>query len=830
MTRFVFPLDPLNTGWTAPVDPAGAPPSGCGVVWGCERPELLMTETLAFHDVRTEDLDSEPSGHTTKEMTTPDNDFDQRVPPRGSLFIELYNPWTTQTSSSAGTQGGEPAVVEAPGEFYNVNASGNSVTGGINLRATAGSSPVWRMLIVKANPATDVDIINGVTIPKDPDHYDSLKGLPPGSIERSIYFVTPSTGYLDGQQYCANSTTQVIAPLMPGRYAVIGSAGVGDGSGNYITTIGRQNQNHPVGTNDAAQDGGNNGLIAGTRRIVLSPSADLTTPRSIVYSNYATVADPPNTAYLPPMSVIIDQAVNGGVAVNRSVSVSEPVTGYLNVGTATAPNEPLMTPAVQDQPADIGNSAAPVNASVFRYVHLQRLADPTRAYDVNQNPYRTIDSAPIALTVFNGLTQAQDPGYPLPANTGLASWQRGANATGPGSMVWQFFPSIVNTASLASTAGPAHNFAFELSHSLGYLNEGFGNLQNTDTYSGSPPYGSYLGSPKTKPFSWLTWNNRPYAGSMELLLVPRSRSSRLAFDYLPPVLTPYDNTAKPGHLLPFFTSPMEFHRILNYVGVRSPFVGTETELDPIKQAMPVGSAVNTTEVSMMSYFHSPFNQVSNYREPGRININTIVNDVDQTSSSIWNGVRNQDPNDNTGPLWNVLAASRQGYTSTTITPSKMMNPVRSAAGESLVLPGDPNATNRDEVDVTLLRPTSPDSSLATDTPLLGYQSAKTYNATNIHHYFNSQTLRRLGNSLTTRSNVYAIWITVGYFEVRTTGSTGPNTPWPDGYQLWGEMGSDTGEIKRHRAFYIYDRSIPVAFERGKDHNIADGILLKRFIE
>jgi hypothetical protein len=71
---------------------------------------------------------------------------------------------------------------------------------------------------------------------------------------------------------------------------------------------------------------------------------------------------------------------------------------------------------------------------------------------------------------------------------------------------------------------------------------------------------------------------------------------------------------------------------------------------------------------------------------------------------------------------------------------------------------------------------------------------------------------------------------VGYFEVRTTGSTGPNTPWPDGYQLWGEMGSDTGEIKRHRAFYIYDRSIPVAFERGKDHNIADGILLKRFIE
>jgi hypothetical protein len=45
-----------------------------------------------------------------------------------------------------------------------------------------------------------------------------------------------------------------------------------------------------------------------------------------------------------------------------------------------------------------------------------------------------------------------------------------------------------------------------------------------------------------------------------------------------------------------------------------------------------------------------------------------------------------------------------------------------------------------------------------------------------------------------------------------------------------EIGSDTGEIVRHRAFYIYDRSIPVGFEPGKDHNFADGLLLKRFIE
>ena len=39
-----------------------------------------------------------------------------------------------------------------------------------------------------------------------------------------------------------------------------------------------------------------------------------------------------------------------------------------------------------------------------------------------------------------------------------------------------------------------------------------------------------------------------------------------------------------------------------------------------------------------------------------------------------------------------------------------------------------------------------------------------------------------------------------------------------------------GEIVRHRAFYIYDRSIPVGFETGKDHNVENGILVRRYIE
>ncbi|HOA53003.1 MAG TPA: hypothetical protein PKI05_12185 [Thermogutta sp.] len=110
---------------------------------------------------------------------------------------------------------------------------------------------------------------------------------------------------------------------------------------------------------------------------------------------------------------------------------------------------------------------------------------------------------------------------------------------------------------------------------------------------------------------------------------------------------------------------------------------------------------------------------------------------------------------------------------------------------------------------------------------------------------------RLGNLVTTRSNVYAIWVTIGYFEVQPVAEVmqpDPNVPdnflingmsfspaeiaeiYPDGYMLGQELGSDTGEIKRHRAFFLFDRTIPVGFRRGYDLNVDQGLLIKRIIE
>jgi hypothetical protein len=124
-----------------------------------------------------------------------------------------------------------------------------------------------------------------------------------------------------------------------------------------------------------------------------------------------------------------------------------------------------------------------------------------------------------------------------------------------------------------------------------------------------------------------------------------------------------------------------------------------------------------------------------------------------------------------------------------------------------------------------------------------------------------QPMTRLENLTTNRSNVFAIWITVGYFEVEKAPDwNDPNTTertkirarfggtlndadaatqaalalynrvYPDGYMLGKEIGSDTGDTKRHRGFYIFDRSEEVGFKPGEDLNVENAIRLRRRIE
>ena len=109
--------------------------------------------------------------------------------------------------------------------------------------------------------------------------------------------------------------------------------------------------------------------------------------------------------------------------------------------------------------------------------------------------------------------------------------------------------------------------------------------------------------------------------------------------------------------------------------------------------------------------------------------------------------------------------------------------------------------------------------------------------------------------------VFAVWITVGYFEVEkapdwndsnatvkanvrarfgaTLNDADPatiaglalyNRVYPNGYMLGREVGSDTGDVKRPRGFYIIDRTEEVGFKPGEDLNVDKLIRLRRRIE
>jgi hypothetical protein len=57
--------------------------------------------------------------------------------------------------------------------------------------------------------------------------------------------------------------------------------------------------------------------------------------------------------------------------------------------------------------------------------------------------------------------------------------------------------------------------------------------------------------------------------------------------------------------------------------------------------------------------------------------------------------------------------------------------------------------------------------------------------------------------------VYAVWITIRYLD---------------------PAGQEVQPYRRSRAFYIFDRSIPVGYVAGQDWNVRDCIRLKRYID
>ncbi len=869
MTPFEFDLDPWN-GWDVnghpsrpngiPANQPPSPPNAVwdippdvdrvtigstdyterGVVWGMERPEILVTEGVAFHDLRLEDTSVD--GRVTDAMN-PDEDLDQRLRPRGFAYLELFNPWT----------GDE----RAPAELY--RAAGG--TSGVDLsRRAPGGAPVWRIVFRKIHPTpptVPMDRWNavGVTPGTPPFFYLTTDQVRPRPQPwRSLYFVPP--GSLPAG--LAATSGEVFYPavngnwLLPGgHYAVVGSSGQtldengqaidldGDSQPEFLGPVGRHNPAHTPPD------------YADTRCFVLEPG-----------DNWAAVInnetiEPAQAELQPILAVPFAFPQADPEQPQRWFNLSEPVGGYSQdqfTSSNPGPNgeqwdaaaefyegawsAPFDVPFDRTQNPDVWNLTASGNLLYVR-AYLQRLANPLEPWHENAgdssqslNPYITVDMLDVPLYVFNGISNEQGGTEPVPAAPNFfVSRQRGENQGRAGQDETLWFHDVSAADPLAGGLGPLatqHFFNQKLRHSIGYLNEDYENRY------GRVLAGVIRGMPRDEPFPHLPWPNRPFISDYELMMVPYTSAYHFARRYAYNRDVSYQSApsagavAAYGHVLNFFNTdnggvaqPTELFRIFEHLHVPSRFLGTETWLNPqrFNAASNGGRLLPGTEG-----YNVPFHFVSAFRDPGKVNLNTIYhNDVFLSLFTSRDNATFSHPN------WSEFTRSRKGNASgptvlVSSLPTLFGNPFRGPAGRLVPLP---NMRRRD-IDTTLMRQTSPNpSNTGTTRPLFDRYPNDLARNGRRHMDFRYQSYVRLANLTTTRSNVYAVWMTLGRFSVRETESTAGN---PDGYQIGAELGSDTGEIRRHRAFYLIDRTRPVGFAPGQRLNADRCILIRRVLE
>jgi len=872
MTRFAYDCNPFDADdWTTIVDDSD--PTKGGIVWGVERPELLITETLAIHDRRTEDLADEPDKKTVADG---DGDFDQRLRPQGSLFLELYNPWNVDDRWSYDIHRPKTSRVTSHPQLGAVNLAQR--TPAIN----GVSYPVWQILITdRLYSASDVDYPQVSTAA-------TTTTSATVAAERAIYFTDPSAvpksadlnarvryyPGTDAAKLLEGGATQSYYYVGPGEYAVVGP--------------GDEHEKITSRTYLGFETGKDEGLEGSTRQIFLNMD-DVTNEKIAAVRIIGDSRSTPDVQKVirQPIPIIINRSSPTAHNMQQRMSISEPVGGYGADATASYASGRWVYDPVLPNPVDKtrvddkvmescikeGGSTRPV-----RMIHLRRLANPLKPYCEDerkpaeeQNPYRTIDSMPVDLTAFNGAADFNENELGTGTNKPwvMDSRERGDNAiasTDPYDL-WaqEGYDSTNQPSKLAAGGVKDHYYNKGFTHTLGYLNRCFGDLTGgtapatrSAVHRGDPP----------RPFPWFTWNNRPFFSPYELMLVPWNNSAMLlnrdnddnygqtvtGLNYYAggKTNTPYrqlwnyfQSMSYPRGGATTVNPFPQFFRLLDMVQVPSRFVGTQVQLTP-------ATMVSGT---LEHYFHPPFHWVSTYRVPGRVNINTMYNyDVFRAVMNYSGAVVNSPavPQADMLALWDKVVRSRRGDAVATAPsstaqansflnsvnanmlrlnsamPSRFGNPFRSFAGGHLRHAAQQTSLRNmgfeQEVHATLLR-ADPDSRAA-PRPLFEYRSQQPHDESNRNPFFRYRNFERFGNLLTTRSNVYAIWITVGYFEVRRNSGAS----YPDGYELGQELGIDTGEMQRHRAFYIFDRSIPVGFIRGQDLNFEKALLIRRYIE
>ncbi|MCL2742288.1 MAG: hypothetical protein FWE67_00380, partial [Planctomycetaceae bacterium] len=851
-----------------------------GIVWGMENPEVAITETLAVHNRRVADsikesgTDDVPDICTTcnkdKRRLSPDcstagvhdTTFDQVLIPEGSLFIELY-------------RNGNPnrKCLQDDGMYLTTDYTGTPNPayldngGQLDLAAqTTGNCPIWRLVIgskgigtvsVSTNWSASTTRTHDALAQAVSDTTGTYSFQPkkqfPGAAdvnvdgcdiepERIIWFgAAPTLGavpffptspnierYSFSTQVTAAFPSEKRLAMRANSYLVIAP--------RLFTSF----QSKPVdGT--TVKTFGTPSMIPGTY-IDLTSAASFSTPELGLDTSKHKEPTAVAIAYARRQSSLTDSILtwwdtvptgntwaNDGTMMGFGINVSEPLPNgqYLTTSPLSYYVQPTVAAATELKSKlcnsnimltfNFNNGYSGTDAAVpttkggtelsaygtipcYKTIMLQRIADPKRNYHPVINPYITVDWNMIDLHVINSEKDANseikdedEPGiekgtlYFTSRQWGYTGaceknrpnlWTRCVDLDGVDSNPDYAGLSIVSERKIDDVK----DIKFE-DLTLGYLNK---HKHLTAAASFPSPLDSalYKGAPD-KAFMHFPWYDAPLNNSYELMLVPSCSPGRFGVEFEDSEETDWatNGSSLGGKDAKFRQETSDIGMYFNYFDSST----NSLNLAELFEWIRVPSKFNCSYKLTNGVIQTPY---YTGREPGKININTA-------NEAAWNALR-ESASRNPLPDFEELKKKRSDGSD-----DNFATPFRSPSGF------DPNTDETVGGNASLFG----ENTVGDDT-FLGLSKDK-----NDNWLAATQPMLQLGDMTTTRSNVFAVWITIGFFEAEEDNSN-INIPVTivDGvekrYKLGKEKGLDNGTVKRGRAFYLIDRSIPVGFRRG----------------
>ena len=779
MTPFIFKTDGTpenNTGLISNLLTGGLTANqldGRMLIWGFEKPEVALTETFALHDRKVK-WNGEPLMRQ----------FRQADRPQGSLFVEIYRQGDRQRTNYPAD-----SVVDTDGTLNlakkTANTSGDYVW---RLAVGQGVHPASLRRYFKWNQLGDTPIRNAF--------YQLLQ---PAGIKFPQFSQWSGDGDTPVGQYQSD-----LGLGAPEQYIWFGS--VFPSEDNEIKRRSFINSNEDNG-----------------QSVVLPPDSLLVVAPRLVTDFISGSIDLSNTRTMVATNPLVDRIGLTGGKLGVNVSEPLPTTTSETLGdyyetmmgswnwTDNLPNV-WRSPEITDQHGTI---------PCYKTICLQRLADPNRPHHPVGNPYLTVDWNMIDLQVFSDALWVSGQGNIQPPDKEENADPQNTLATdGTPGKIWftsrQWKQETISFANLWDRTLMGDDLAEDKAGLEG--EEEYNNSQETPQRGriGNTPRHT-LGkcnwtdsdTGRRQDFLHFPWHDAPLMNTGELMLVPASAPGRFgvefhdngdesdsfygiydwlkqtgpnddkprfSYHYDGSTFSPYPNWAG-DNLAGTPATPSEMVRLFDFVHVPTKFAGTRDDDGYV------------------------------FREPGKFNLNTITEEG-------WKALANGRTN---FPSYDEFDQYRRKFKDDPAYPSEY-KPFRSPSAVNLVPPLDGNP------DALVGTPTS--------TTLLELENLIVNDADN--PYMALENAMRLSDVTTARSNVFAVWMTVGYFEVEKFDnySTWSNkygsqlshivsdamyeAVYPDGCVLGAEKGLNDGTVRRHRAFYLIDRSVPVGnFERGK---------------